>query len=465
MRNGRPNKRCVTLEFTGSRGIEGPSWPRRVFDRTGIPATMKGMAKRKCLLSLTVAYALIAGSLTPAYPADDPNAEARATLERIQALRKERPGDGVLVFYESLVRAGLGERQPALDLLRSLKGRKLGLIPLRDIGFEALWGDSEFQKIRKELQDEEEKTPNSPVSFRLEDPKLIPEGIAYDPKGDRFFVGSIAQHKIIMTDRQGSARDFSSTNDKLDAVLGLAVDATHLCGVSTNGFEESAKKERRNAVVCYDLNSGKLTDQFPAPEAMQLNDVAIASDGTVYVTDSQNGTLFRKKPNEKTLTRFGETGALRGANGVAISSDGILYVTLSIGVARINTTTGAPTRLPQPDTVVTGGIDGLYWHEGDLFGIQNSTNPGRVIRIALTDKGNRIAGMKVLQTHHPDFDEPTTGAIAHGALNVIANSYVGHYQPDGTIKDVGNLKGTAIVAVPLGKGQDGSAAPPGDAKN
>jgi hypothetical protein len=125
-------------------------------------------------------------------------------------------------------------------------------------------------------------------------------------------------------------------------------------------------------------------------------------------------------------------------------------VTLSTGVARVDTTTGAPKQLPQPDTVVTGGIDGLYWHDGDLFGIQNSTNPGRVIRVALADKGTRIAGITVLQTHHhPDFDEPTTGAIAHDALYVIANSYVGHYQPDGTIKDAGDLKGTAIVAVSL----------------
>jgi hypothetical protein len=119
-------------------------------------------------------------------------------------------------------------------------------------------------------------------------------------------------------------------------------------------------------------------------------------------------------------------------------------------VARVDTATGEPKRLPQPDTVVTGGIDGLYWHEGDLLGIQNSTNPGRVIRIALADKGTRIAGLTVLQSHHhPEFAEPTTGAIANGALHVIANSYVGHYQPDGSIKDAGELKATVVVAVPL----------------
>jgi hypothetical protein len=56
----------------------------------------------------------------------------------------------------------------------------------------------------------------------------------------------------------------------------------------------------------------------------------------------------------------------------------------------------------------------------------------------------------VLQSHHhPDFDEPTTGTLANEALNVIGNSYVSHYQPNGSIKDVDQLKGTAIVAVPL----------------
>src|SRR5262249_26138802 len=208
-----------------------------------------------------------------------------------------------------------------------------------------------FQKIRKELADEEEKTTNSPISFRLKDPGLIPEGIAYDSKGDRFFLGSIAQHKIIVTDKEGNARDFSSPADKLDAVLGLTVDAPFLWGVSTNGLEESAKQDRRNAVVCYDLNGGRLTDRFPAPEAMQLNDLVIASDGTLYTTDSQSGTLFRKKRNEKTLIHFGETGALRGANGIAIGADGILYVTLSTGITRVDITTPDPTRLPQPDTL------------------------------------------------------------------------------------------------------------------
>ncbi|HYJ05225.1 MAG TPA: hypothetical protein VEX43_08825 [Chthoniobacterales bacterium] len=405
------------------------------------------------LLRLAIFFAFLAWTLASTQAADDAaTAAARASLERIQNLRKERPGDVVLVFFQAVTHMHLGEREAAFELLRSLKGRKLGLIPVRGIGFDAVWDDPEFQAIRKELEDGEPKTPDSPVAFRLKDPKLVPEGIAYAPAGERFLIGSIAQRKIIISDAKGNAQDFSKPADKLDTVLGLAVDAGrgHLYAVSTNGFLDEAKKERRNAVVRYHLKTGGLLDRFNAPDAVQLNDLVVAPDGTLYVTDSMSATLFRKKPDETTLTRFGAAGALRGGNGIALGADGMLYVASSTGILRIDTTTGEPTRLPQPDTVMTGGIDGLYWHDGDLFGVQNVTNPGRVIRISLADKGTRIAGVTVLQSHHhSDFVEPTTATIANGALHVIGNSYVRHYQPDGTIKEAGELKGTAIVAVPL----------------
>src|SRR4051812_30727254 len=157
----------------------------------------------------------------------DATAAARASLERFQGLRKERPGDGILVFYEANIRIALGQRAPALDLLRSLKGRHLGLIPVRDTGFDDIWDDPEFQKIRKELADEELKTRDAAVAFRLTDPKLIPEGIAFDPGSGVFFLGSIAQHKIVVRDGAGKVRDFSRPADKLDCILGLAVDRSH----------------------------------------------------------------------------------------------------------------------------------------------------------------------------------------------------------------------------------------------
>ena len=385
--------------------------------------------------------------------ADDPKARTRAQLERIQKLLKERPGDGVLVFSEAITRIELGDRDAAFALLRSLQGRKLGLVPVRDAGFEAVWENAEFQKIREKLANEEPRTPDAPVAFRLGDSKLIPEGIAYDAKQERFFIGSVAQKKIVSANRKGEVKNFSGPEDNLDCVLGLFVDAAHeqLYAVSTNGFLDEAQKQRRNAVVRYDLKSGRLVNRYDAPDASQLNDLTVAADGTIYATDSATGTLFRKRPAEKILTPFGAKSALPGANGIALGADGSLYVAISTGIAKIDLSSGMRTLLPQPDTVVTGGCDGLYWYNGDLVGIQNVTNPGRVIRIALADQGTRISGVTTLQSHHhSEFSEPTTGAIAGDVLYVLANSYVGHFQPDGSLKNPEQLKPTAIVAVPLG---------------
>jgi len=401
---------------------------------------------------LLLACVVAAANFCSADAADDPRSVTRTRLERIQSLRKERPNDGVLIFYEAIIRIDLDDRDAAFALLRSLQGRKLGLVPVRDAGFEAVWNNPEFQNIRQKLANEEPRTPDAPVAFRLADPKLIPEGIAYDPKQDRFLIGSVAQKKIVSANRKGEVKNFSAPRDNLDCVLGLFADSgqEQLYAVSTNGFLDEAQKQRRNAVVRYDLKTGSLVSRYDAPDANQLNDLTIAADGTIYATDSGGGTLFRKTPAEKTLTPFGAKGALPGANGIALDPDGKLYVAMSTGIATIDLSTGSPTRLSQPDTVVTGGCDGLYCHRGDLVGIQNVTNPGRVIRIALADQGTRISGITVLQSHHnPEFDEPTTGAIAADTLYVIANSYVGYFQANGNIKDPGQLKPTAIIAVPL----------------
>ena len=399
-------------------------------------------------------------SASPAAPsastaASSPSAAevaARAGLERIRALRVQRPGDGLLAYYQAIAHVALGERDAGLAELRSLLGRHLGIVPAPGTGLDPLWGDAEFQAVRERLAAEEPRTADAPVSFRLADPRLVPEGIAWDAARKRFLVGSIAQRKIVAVDRRGKTRDFTRPEDKLDSVLGLAVDGRRrlLYAVSTNGFEDSARDDRRNAILIYDLGRGRRIARHDVAEALQLNDVAVAADGTLYATDSAAGSIFRMRPGERHLTLFGTAGAARGANGIAVAPDGTVYVTLSTGVGRVDPRDGSLVRLPQPDSVVSGGIDGLYWHEGDLIGVQNSTNPGRVIRLRLADGGKRIDGVTVLQSHHhPAFVEPTTGAIADGAIHVLANTYVGSYQPDGSLRDAETLKPTVVLAVPL----------------
>lgn len=412
------------------------------------------------------ASAASAPALPASAPASAPAAEPtplERQLKRIRELRGERPGDGLLVYYEALTLASMGQAGPAVAALKQLEGRRLGLVPTKGAGFDAVWADPDFQASRRRLMEDEPATEPAPVVLRLKDPRLIPEGIAYDGRRKVHYLGSIAQRKLVAVNARGEVNDFSKPADNLEAVLGLAVDAPRdrLCAVSTNGFELAARQQRRNEVVCWSLAKGRVIHRVAVPDALQLNDLAFARDGTLFATDSAAGSLWVLRPGERRFMRVGDAGGLRGANGVAVSPDGGVYVTLSTGIARVNALTGHIVRLPQPDDVATGGIDGLYWHEGDLVGIQNVTNPGRVVRIALTEDGQRIRGLTVLQSHHhPAFNEPTTGVIVGDELRVIANSHVAAYQPDGTIENAQALLPTVVLGVPLRLGVERAASEP-----
>lgn len=392
---------------------------------------------------------LLAATLAHAAPPD-----IQPRLDRLHALRAQRPGDGLLVFHEASVLATGGRRDEALAALRSLLGRRLGLVPTKDL-FEPLWDDAGFQDLRRRLADDEPATPHAPVAFTLStEPSLMPEGIAYDPRSGTHFLGSVTQHRVVARDRHGRVRPVSSRVDDLDAVLGLAVapDGSRLCAVSTNDFQDHPGKPRRNAIVCWSQAkaSWRRVRRVDVPAATQLNDLAFARDGTLFTTDSAKGSLYRIGPRDRGAALVGDAGDLPGANGVAVAPDGAVYVGISTGVARRDPATGALARLPQPDDVATGGIDGLSWHDGALVGVQNVTNPGRVVRIALGEGGTRITGLAVLQSHHhPALDEPTTGAIAGDALHLVANSQMGRLRSDGSLEGAAPLAPPVVLAVPL----------------
>lgn len=77
----------------------------------------------------------------------------------------------------------------------------------------------------------------------------------------------------------------------------------------------------------------------------------------------------------------------------------------------VNLGTGQITALRLPPREQAAAIDGLYWHDGHLVGIQNVTTPGRVVRLTLAADGTTVTRIETLQSHHqPAFHEPTTEA-------------------------------------------------------
>jgi streptogramin lyase len=186
----------------------------------------------------------------------------------------------------------------------------------------------------------------------------------------------------------------------LTNVLGvLADDKTSTLWVCQNntGGRGGAPVVGQTALRSFDLKTGAAKGTFPFPtNGGVCNDMAVASDGTVYATESFNNRIHRLKPGAAALDMWITDPKLAAVDGVALLADGAVYVNtfFSGEIFRIpvnkdgsaGTLEKIETSVPlsRPDGLRTVGPQTLIQAEGQ----------GRLAE--LTIKGNR-AEVRVLQ--------------------------------------------------------------------
>lgn len=284
-------------------------------------------------------------------------------------------------------------------------------------------------------------TPTSPSgiasrAFVIPDPAFVPEGIAYDPRARAFFIGSTWQRRIVRITADGAQTDFTPRDsDALLGVLGMQVDAerrllwaAHASAGAAMPIRDDAS-EGRSGLALFDLDTGRLIRNLvPPDDALHfLNDVALASDGAVYVTDSITGTIYRADPNADALTPLLTLPS--GGNGIALTpNEDVLYVAdAGEGAFRVDLNARSFVRLETPEGIEIGA-DGLYFYEGDLIAVQPYSDECRVCRFTLDAAGARVVSQRALATTHPDFLQPTTGVIVGDHIYVIANAQLQHFR-------------------------------------
>ncbi|HUP28620.1 MAG TPA: SMP-30/gluconolactonase/LRE family protein [Usitatibacter sp.] len=378
--------------------------------------------------------------------------DARRTIASIEGLLQQRPTDATLWFFMSRFQAAAGDRAASVKALERVEEFGEGFLPQRH-DFTKVWGDTAFQEVRSRLEAKLPRLDYAPTAFTLEDRGLVPEGIAYDRPSRSFFVGSIAERKVVRVGEDGGVADFVA-GPGLDAVLGLAVDAPRrlLYVVSTNALTTEGRKQPRNAVFAYDIDSRRRVERYEIAGAQQLNDVAVAAGGRVFASDSASGAVYEiavkgPGPSRELL----KAGQVRGSNGLAASPDGRrLYIAHSTGLAVMDIASGAVKRLENRTRESIAAIDGLYAWQGELIGVQNVTNPGRVIRIQLAADGDSITGVRTLLSHHHNaLDQPTTLAITDHGFFLLAATGVESFGADGVIANPDTVPKPTVLRIPL----------------
>lgn len=232
---------------------------------------------------------------------------------------------------------------------------------------------------------------------------------------------------IYVADANGSYSEFASVGDFGPyAAIGMTVDNESgvLWTVGTwffmaEGF--NAEEPIASGLFGFDLETGALARQYLVDVSVTgLNDVAVAPNGDVYVSGS---VLHVLKSGSDVLQPVATSPDPFGSNGLTLHPSGeTLFVSsYPVGIGAINLATGALHYLEAPAERPLYGIDGLYWYEGGLVGIQNGIQPWRLLRMELNDEITRVTSVRVIEFAN-DALLPMTGAIDGGQIHYVGRA-------------------------------------------
>ena len=177
------------------------------------------------------------------------------------------------------------------------------------------------------------KTENMQAGSRTEitinDTRVSPENLTSSQDGTVFF-GSTAKGTIYRAspDKAQAEPWIPAAEAGLTNVLGvLADEKSNTLWVCDNApFGRGAPPAGLPALRSFNLKTGEAKGTYPSPNGGVCNDVAVAADGTAYVSDTFGGRVLRLKPGAKSLDVWLADPQLRGVDGLSILADGALYV-------------------------------------------------------------------------------------------------------------------------------------------
>jgi sugar lactone lactonase YvrE len=383
-------------------------------------------------LALATAAAAQAGSFVERFKAATAAYEAKDYVRmeaELRAALKLRPAHPSATYNLAAALALRGDGKAAVETLETLADQGLVFNPGKDRDFASLKDDRGFKSVRRAFRSNDEPTGRAERIFRLKSPSFIPEGIAYDPDGNDFYIGSVHERRIQRVRGDNVEVDFVKPGaGGLWAPFGMAVDTKReLLWVATTAVPEMNDADPAElghaAILAYDLETAKPKHRFVLEgEGHALGDVIVVRDGSIYTTDSRAGVLYKLHPKSGRFEALTQPGELSSPQGLALRDDrrGLYVADYTQGLYYYDLRKKRLKRVEVDDEVSTYGIDGLYAYERDLIAIQNGIRPHRVVQLQIS--GDRVRRARVLASNLKDFDEPTLGVVRRRSFYFIANS-------------------------------------------
>lgn len=366
-----------------------------------------------------------------------------------------------LWFAANLARAYAmnGQKIRCIEILDDLSVLGFDFDILSDEGFRNIWTHSLLKVITKRAHRDNPKEISS-IAHRIPEKDLIVKAIAFDPRRNIFYAGSIYQRKIVAVQSDGSTRDaIPEAKDGLLSPVGMKVDAARnylwvLDALQPTGTRmQTPEMNGKARVHQYDLESMKLLNTYSTDDSLEhlFNDLAVLWNGDVFLTDSKNGTIYTVNREKQTLDLWYENNDMYFPNGITASTDQkYLFVSHWQGINRISLAEKSSLPLNAKVKTTLTGIDGLYFYNDHLIAVQNSAGPqSRIMRFDLSRNYDAVTKATVLESGHNLHNIPTTGLIDGDDFYYIANSQLQSFDREGKIFPAESMSPTYILKISL----------------
>ena len=346
------------------------------------------------------------------------------------------------------IEARLGHKDEALKWIEKYVATGLSFDSSKDENLKALMAAGTGEKVAAMMKERSLPVTNAEFVCTLPQADTMPEDITYLKAADAKSVGSFyvtsIQHRTLYRVQLPKAGGRECTMEELPLppeakrwpTLAVAADPKRsvlwMTASAMPGFSGFPKEDDGKALLMeIDAKSGKLLRRFDpgATGPAVLGDMCVTGEGTVYVTDSIGGGVYRLRGDQQTAKLEKIADGFFSPQTPALSRDGkrlfVADYTMGIAVIDLPAAGAAPNPsaklnyLPHPENVAVVGLDGLYRNGDSLIGIQNGTQPERIVQFPMNPTETEITGAQVI--HQISEFDPTHAVEVDGWFYATSN--------------------------------------------